>query len=307
MIELPDFIHAGYSKAASTWLQNLLRSREDIFFVYKTGFFLTLDSPEYEKGIEHYSRFFRGSSGYKVVIESQEHILLPGVHPELKCSTTNLNSVKSVLERIRKSLPGIRIIVIVRNQTDMLISRYLQYVLQGGSMRASEFMGRLALENNNYLEYADYRYSQVISIMHELFGEKNTLVLFHEELKHDPGKFIETLSSFLNCDLSGVDAGRKKNIGASPMGIELIRKLNTILVAEKETYESRTATRCPWFLWKATAYGIKTIDNIFSGNKSKTLLLSEREKKQIREIYKADNCRLANMFDKPLKNFGYYY
>ncbi len=305
---LPDYLHIGYSKAASTWLQGLLRNEEDVFLVYKSDFFFPLNSGGYEKGLEYYSSFFKDAGNSKIKIESHEHIILPFHHPQLKCASTNLEVVETAAKRIKNNLPGIKIILIIRNQADMLLSRYTQYILQGGKLSASEFLNRLAFENDNYLEYVDYRYSKVIRLLFDVFGEPNVLVLFQEELNRRPEKFLDSLSRFFNHTFAYSPGGMKrKNPAPSFRGVKLLRLVNKLLVKEVETIESRTKTRGPWLIWFLLTRTVRYLDRFLVKKKNKKRLFTPGEIQKIKDIFKEDNKTLAGMFDQPVLEYGYHY
>lgn len=305
---LPNYLHIGYSKAASTWMQELLRKEKDVFLVYKSGFFFPLNSSSYKKGIDYYSTFFKGAGNYKIRIESHEHIILPFHHPELKCASTNLKVVGIIARRIKEHLPGIKIILIIRNQTHILLSRYTQYILQGGKSAASEFLNRLVFENDNYLEYVDYRYSKIIKLLVDIFGNSNVLVLFQEELNQRPKIFLDSLSTFFNHSFAHFPRDmKKKNPAPSFWGIKVLRFINRILVREVETIESRTKTRGPWLIWRLLVKVIRGLDHFLIKKKNKERLFSTCELQKIKNIFAVDNKNLSSMFDKPLLEYGYYY
>jgi hypothetical protein len=249
---------------------------------------------------------FKGAEEYPVIIESQEHIILPEIHPMLKCASTNIGSVKKIGDRIKSNLPNVKIILIVRNQVDMLISRYSQYVLQGGTLSASEFLNALVFGNDNYKLYADYRYTKIISLLYDIFGRQNVLVLFQEELKRHPARFIETLSDFFNVNIVyDPDKISKKNIAPSRFGLKIIKKLNHFLVREIETIESKAKTIGPWILWAGLIKIVRSCDRILIKNRDKRELLSELELQSIRNIYSYDNRKLGELVSKPVFEYGY--
>jgi hypothetical protein len=306
---LPNYLHIGYSKAASTWLQELLRKDKDVFLVYKSDFFFPLDTGKYKKGIEYYSTFFEGSENFKIRIESHEHIILPFHHPELKCASTNAEVVETAARRIKECLPEIKIILIIRNQTDMLLSRYTQYILQGGKVDASEFLKQLVIDDDNYLKFMDYRYSKIIRKLYDVFGASNVQVLFQEELIHKPEAFIDSLSTFFIHSLSYApgDMTRKKNPAPSFYGIKVIQAVNRIFVRKIETIESKTKTWIPWIVWALMVKLVRYIDGALVKNKNKKRLFTPEQKRKIKAIYAGDNKKLSGMFDKPVLEYGYYY
>jgi hypothetical protein len=305
---LPDYLHIGYSKAASTWLQQLFRQEKDVFLLYKSDFFFPLNSSNYKKGVEYYSTFFKGAGDFKIRIESHEHILLPFHHPQLKCACTNLEAVDQIARRIKKHLPGVKIIITIRNQVDILLSRYTQYILQGGTLDASTFLNKLVFESNNYLKYMDYRYTNVIKKFYEIFGESNVLILLQEVLKYKPEEFLQSLSSFLNYTFSysSKELKKRKNAAPSYLGTRLLRLINRLLVKEVETLESKTTTRGPYFIWYFLTRVVRTLDHWLIKAKKKQKLFTAAEIERIRELFAQDNRELSKLFDFPFAEYGYY-
>jgi len=306
---LPNYLHIGYSKAASTWLQNLFRKEEEVFFVYKTDFFFPLDSCKYKNGLKYYADFFKGAEKYRIRIESNEHLLLPFHHPRFKCASTNLKVVETISKRIKENLPHIKILVIIRNQTDMLLSRYTQYILQGGKASANEFLTELVFSTENYKKYMDYRYGEVLKLLYDVFGKSHVLVLCQEELKKNPETFFDSLSNFFNRPfiLSQKDTNKRRNPAPSAFTIRLLRFINRILVKEVETIYSRTKTRIPWIGWYIIVKVIRVLDRILIRKKNKKALFFPEHIKRIRSVFSEDNKALSLMLDKPIQDYGYFY
>ncbi|WP_321417426.1 sulfotransferase domain-containing protein [uncultured Desulfobacter sp.] len=309
MQKLPNFLHIGLSKAASTWIQNIFRKEKELFFVYKTNFFFPLSSKNYEKGIEWYSDHFKNASKKQIIIESQEHIILPIIHPELKCACTNLKSVELIANRIKKYIPDIKIILIVRNQVDMLLSRYTQYVLQGGKLGPSSFFDKLVFKNDSWVKNVDYRYSIIIDILYSVFDKSNVLILLQEDLKHNRKRFLDDLSKYLQHDLSPYYDKDKKsaNVAPSYWGIQLIRFLNILLVKHIETIESKTQTKAPYKVWLFLKNIIRILDNFLIRKKQKRKLLKHDQVERIRQIFSSDNKKLSKLFGKKINKYCYYY
>lgn len=306
MTKLPQALHIGFSKAASTWLQDLFRQSEEVFLVYKTFFFSPLNSKIYKKGIDYYSSFFEQAHENQVAVESQEHIILPEIHPELKCATLCLESVQAIAHRIKSDLPDIKIILIIRNQEEMIVSRYLQYVVQGGWLRPEQFFDKLIFNNSNFQRYADYRFFKIIRILERIFGQNNLLVLLQEELFKKRLENIDKISTFLGCEINRTKI-KKKNVGNSYYAIKLIRFLNQYWVRQVETIEKRTQTRGLYHPWLYVKEGIRKFDALMGNKKQKKRYLSEDQRNQLKEIFSSDNKKLEGYLDRSIKELGYYY
>ena len=76
-------------------------------------------------------------------IESDEHLTLPCVHPELGVKATNLEEFERVARRIKEHLPEVKIIMVIRNQASLILSRYSEFLVNGGNVSFQEFVSKL--------------------------------------------------------------------------------------------------------------------------------------------------------------------
>ena len=304
---LPGFLHIGYSKAASTWLQAFLSRQNDVFIVQKTSFFSPLKSERYLEGASAYSKWFAGAEGKRVVLESDEHMIMPFHHQELHCASTSLKAVETIARRIKTVLPQAKVILCIRNQLDMILSRYTQYIIQGGKADAGEFLHQLVFDNDGYLEYMDYRYSRVIDLLHEVFGKNNVLVLLQEQLKRAPQAVLQALSAFLQIDFSNPGFRKMKTSNAAPssIGTQILRRVNRLLVREVETLDSRTRTKGPYLLWYLMTRSIRILDNWLIRSKKKGDLFAREDRRKIMQLFAEDNLKLGALLGIPIAELGY--
>ncbi len=54
-----------------------------------------------------------------------------------KAASINLEVVEKMARRRKIHLPEVKIIITIRNKVDILLSRYIQYILQGGPQDAA--------------------------------------------------------------------------------------------------------------------------------------------------------------------------
>ncbi|MFT5513856.1 MAG: hypothetical protein ACI8SE_002267 [Bacteroidia bacterium] len=309
MGRLPEFIHIGYSKSASTWLQKLLAKEDGLYFKYKSYFFYPYHSPVYDKGVKHYESLFEDAPDDKIIIESQEHIVLPFIHPdpEVKIASTNLEMIRKMSERMKTVIPNVKIILIIRNQEKMVRSRYIQYLVQGGTLDAQTFLNRTFL-NGKHKEFLDYRYDRVLDVLHEVFGAESILTLCQEGIAKKPQEFVLKLSDFLGYELSftAESAEKKKNSGASYKTLMLLLKLNRAFVSELNTYNTRTKTRIiPYFLWYFIGRSLVRLDRMFVQEKNLHLLFEDHHYTTIRDTFAESNNNLTNYLGDAIKEYGY--
>ncbi len=134
---------------------------------------------------------------------------------------------RTQIARRLKALGINKIIITIRNQTDVLESTYKQYIKSGGVLKISNFFDW----NNNSMPYfyRDYfNYERIIDLYVEIFGQENVLVIQYEDIFTDRAKFDRQLAPFLNLnqleleDLSPV----KVNKSLSNLNTKLLRIIN---------------------------------------------------------------------------------
>jgi len=174
---LPNFLFIGPAKSASTWIFEILRSHPQIFVPpCKDIYFF---DKFYGKGLEWYSDHFPPFPG-KVAVGELSHDYL---FSETACT------------RIKKDLPGVKLIVCLRNPIDRLFSDYL-FTKKHGLVSEDIFDSMKSCPEilNQSLYY------RPIKNYIEQFGRERLLILDFNEIKKDPDKVSEKIYRFLDVD-----------------------------------------------------------------------------------------------------------
>ena len=175
-----DFIGIGVMKAATSWIFECLKEHPEICVCSEKEphFF---DWPfRYKKGLEYYYSLYEHCPQSKIKGEyTASYIRFP-----------------QALSLIHKHFPDVKLIVSLRNPIDRAFSQYLYNVQLGGRLSVYKSF-REALENDqdNIVERGFY-YKQLNSCF-KTFPKEQVLILFFEDLKNDPLKFLKEIYSFL--------------------------------------------------------------------------------------------------------------
>jgi hypothetical protein len=124
----PQVLHIGFSKCASSYLRALFRAQPSIHMVFKSGFFTPLVSGAMT--FAQYQSLFRNEDDI-LNVESDEHLTLPGVHPHLGVRSTTLREFEAVVDKIKEYTPDVKIMMVVRNQASLIVSRYSEFLIGG--------------------------------------------------------------------------------------------------------------------------------------------------------------------------------
>lgn len=296
-------LHIGYSKAASTWLQNIFQRTATLSYYHKPNLWRNSRGKIYWNN-DLLSNIVKGNSlpDSRILI-SNEHLILPGIHPTLKCATTNLSYVRNLAKFIVENLSEPKVILMIRRQDAIIASRYRQYIMQGGSLKFEDFFDQLMPDMDPSL-YCDYRFYKVIELLKKVIGEGHLMVKTVDDIKANPEAFIKDCSKFIGTKIAPFhqSPNRRVNVGVSSYAVQIVRMINSFFVIEKENTENRTLTRVPYKLWLYLIVAIWKIDNRIFINRKRPSLLSTEYKNIIRQIFKNDNLRLANILDQ-VKNW----
>jgi len=303
----PQVLHIGFSKCASTYLRALFRAHPKIHLVFKSGFFTPFLAKEMT--FADYQAFFCNEVA-KINIESDEHLTLPGIHPELGVRTTNLAEFARVADRIRRFLPEVKIIVIIRNQASLIVSRYSEFLITGGSLSfeafASKLMGEDGRENIFYQNY----YSEIIKILEERFPRSNLLILLQEAMREDTRRTAITISQFIGLgDILTLTRGlRAERRSLSLAGMQLLRWLNKYLIRRPSMGGAPPISRVPMFVFRNVVRLVRGIDYFGLGRVSRgaASVLEAEHRKGILAHFHDDNLRLQDYFARELRSLGYF-
>jgi len=176
---LPDFIVIGPAKAGSRWIYECLREHPGICMAKNTKgtrFF----EKYYNKGIEWYESFFKSCGSHMVKGEVDETYI----------------SWPESAERISRHIPNVKLIVCLRNPIERTFSAYLQFFRMGLIKESFE----TALDKHRKILISDSLYYDHLSNYLKYFPAENILVMWFDNLKEDPAKFIKKVYSFLGID-----------------------------------------------------------------------------------------------------------
>jgi len=305
----PDALHVGFSKCASTFLQAFFEEHPSVFLVNQSHYFAPFQFSDFPAGKEEYFRRFKGAQNGQVRLESDEHILMPLFHPVLEAAATTLDSVAEVSARIKSIQPDAKIIIVIRNQTDLIVSRYSEFILGGGKCDFDDFVSEFLQCSKDGVNYYQNYYAKIAQIFHTDFSADNVLVLLQEELARDERLTIERLSNFLDIEFRCPSRRGmiSRRVGLSSVGIKVMRAINKVLVKRPKRSFNEAQVRIPFILYKVIQRALRIVDyylpKAVKGDKNS--ILTDVAKARIVDEFKEDNKNLAELLCKDLTALGY--
>jgi hypothetical protein len=302
----PQILHIGFSKCASTYLRALFRGHAQVHLAFKTGFFTPFLARDMT--FDDYQRFFSDDNRL-VNVESDEHLMLPGVHPELGVRTTSLAGVAEVADKIKANLPDVRLIMVVRNQASLIVSRYSEYLVTGGALTFEEFadalMGGRTGTNDHYQNY----YYEIAKLLEQRFPKDNVLILLQEEMRKDTAGTADRISRFVGLDeplrlMQGMLSERRS---LSLAGMRVLATINRGLVKRSSVGGAPPDVRIPLQAYLAVVRVVRALDYYLLRHISTPApaLLSRQRASAIQTEFAADNLRFQQYLDRDIADLGY--
>lgn len=210
----PDYIGIGAMKAASGWIFRSIELHPEVSDNTPKEFYFFNKLYNYEKGIEYYYSIFSQHPPNKIKGEfTPSYMLSP-----------------QVASLIHKHLPNVKLIACLRNPADRAYSDYRYNIQEGGRFRIYESFEDTIKKDSDFIDRGFY-YKQLKPYF-DLFPRENILVVFFEDLKKNPGEFIQGIYKFLGLkDLNFVPSlvNRKRSITGAYIIKNRIPLLNILL------------------------------------------------------------------------------
>ena len=307
MSTLPGTIHLGFAKCGSTFLRACFRKHPDVHLVFKSNYFAPFDQCHFEDGDVSYDSYFEKERDRTFQIESDEHLLMPHFHPELGVRGITEQSTSIVCDRIVQVVPEAKLVLVIRNQLDMMLSTYSQYLLGGGTLNLEDFANRMINCQVNRENYFSFYYDRIIDDLQARFPGKVHLTLF-EDLARDSQAEVEKLGEFLGLrPLTSNASFKDKRVGLSALGMKMVRALNQSIVwgSQRGTYQPKKCI--PEKTYKFICNGIRVLEHYSVGLQyfDKRRLATPSLQQRFLDLFGESNSRLSKMLGRDLTASGY--
>lgn len=176
---LPDFLVIGAMKAGTTTLYRHLCSHPDVFMprLKEPDFFVA--EKNWRRGLDWYRGLFGGAGAAELVGEASTSY---SKYPEFT----------GVPGRIHETVPEARIIYLLRDPVDRMVSMYNHMLIYRQEHQPIE---RALLENPIYLDSS--RYGLQLRRFLAFFGREQIHVSFSDDLFDDPVRATSDIARFL--------------------------------------------------------------------------------------------------------------
>jgi hypothetical protein len=199
--------------------------------------------------------------------------------------------------------------MVVRNQSSLMVSRYSEYLITGGTLGFEDFADELlGTKSRPNLWYQNY-YRRIIAILEQRFPVDQILVLLQESMREDTVATVSRILAFMGLDERAPmkDGLRSERRSLSHGGMKLLAGLNRLMVIEPSVGGEPPATRVPTAFFRNVVRAVRAIDYYAVGriSPSAAVLMKEARAAEILEHFRADNLALQEYFGRDLSEFGY--
>jgi len=209
-----DFVHIGLNKTGTTYLQNGLFANHPELQVFGSSKFPGKNNLQLYKIINYLNKcsslyfdenYFSEYMTNMISAEKSENHLL-GISAEgLSGGWRDGKNVRFIAETLKSEFGNLKIIITLREQVSMLESNYNQFIRRGGIVSFEEcffspFYGGGMLTPDSFYEtnvISYFKYSRIVKLYQDVFGQSNVKVLFYEDLKESPSDFAASICDFL--------------------------------------------------------------------------------------------------------------
>ena len=302
---MKKIIHIGANKAASTTLQRHLFNKSEYlsylgedcidYHKYKVCLDSLVSDDDFHFSFIDAEKIFYNQIEYsdkKTFIFSNEDILTSRVPTQ--CAT-----------RLHKLLPDAKILIIIRNQLDAIVSWYANH---GAYLKqVPRNYWRRYVSFDDWLEYCfsfpkyspleSYLYHKHLSLYRDLFGKENIHLLFFEDLIYKKKTFIESLSKILNVKYSNVDDAL---VNKQERPRNTIRQHRYNQFRSNYFYNTSLAKIIPFSKYTKNMWS----RYLSSGDKVK-VILNEQWKNMLVDYFAEDNNQLSLEYSIDINRYNY--
>ena len=234
---LPDFVIIGAMKCGTSTLHEQLALRSGLFLSTPKEPNFFSDDAQYARGLDWYSSLFAGAREDQRCGESSTHY-------------TKRPTYSRTVERMRLHLPHVRLVYVMRDPIERIVSHYIHEWSQHEV--ACDFEEALR-RHERYVAYSSYAYQ--LEPFLECYGPESVLPVAFERLVAHPDQELARICAFLD-DPSpeGVrwhDERARQNVSRERIRknalVDLVRRIPALRAIKQRTPQSwRDRVKARW-------------------------------------------------------------
>ena len=230
-------VHIGFSKTGTTWLQN------NFFNNSALGFFRPFHGAEIGRplSLPHALDFEPPTCREyfePALFEVQRNGLLPVLSYERLAGNPHSGGYdsKELADRVAAVFPEARVLMVIREQKNIIMSAYKQYVWVTGTLSLTDYVcpPRYGMFRTPMFDWEQFKFHRLIRYYQRLFGKSRVLVLPYELFEEEPVIYLSKIMRFAGLEINWevikeLPHFMKEHQSLSAFSVALKRRLNLIV------------------------------------------------------------------------------
>ena len=226
---IEPLVHVGYHKTASTWLQRRIFSDESLGYLEVRPrtiidqAFIVCNAFRFDPSDA--KAFF---AEWEEKAEANDQTLV--ISHERLSGQPQMGYVDSrpIADRIAATYPSAKVLIVIREQRDMMLSVYKQHVMRFGKNTFDHMWRERTIREKRRPgpTYDMFEYHLMIGYYQKLFGADRVLVLPFEMLKKDAVAFVGEIQRFAGLEAPAEIPMSKDNVAMPGAAVKVVRWVN---------------------------------------------------------------------------------
>lgn len=187
----PDFIFIGPGRSGTTFLYHYLNRHPDVTMPRNVKEINYFNDNYYKKDFDWYLNFFRHANSQNAIGEIANMYIYDA----------------DVAQRIKEKLPDVKVITVLRNPYERVVSAY-QYRMSVGEIPSMSFTEALSYYPD--LIYQSCYATLLVNYL-KSFDSSQIFILFYDDLKQEPKMFLEKVCDILSVEYADIELPRYLN------------------------------------------------------------------------------------------------
>ena len=196
-----------------------------------------------------------------------------------------------------------KVIIVIRNQHNIIASSYLQYVKKGGNFSLNKYLYHTDFPNSNrsaLFSFNHFNYLEKIKLYEDKLGEENVFIYLYEDFKNAKEDFLMGFIEEHGFNIKYEDINFKQNNKSySYFSLLLSRFFNSF--TRKDVLYKYYFIHIP-FLYELTSSVIKKLN---CGKIKLDEFLGRQNRQYILDFYKNSNNVLLEKYNLDLRKYNY--
>jgi hypothetical protein len=216
---------------------------------------------------------------------------------------TGLDHRTPVIDNLRRSFPGAKVVVVIRRQDALARSLYRQYIKRGGTESIDRFYGNALGASSGILSRNRFKFCNFLELVDRSFAEGLKILLF-EDFVNDRKSFLHELCEFIGTSVPDIVLSPENASSLGTFGMTASRYLNYGFRSMLNRGPLPPIPRKQYGRW-VSASPIELAHEFWPGNGKPSQKVAT-VCRAILEECKDDNRRLARKFGLDLERYEYH-